>query len=75
MADEITDAITEAITNPLMAKSDAGEVQMNKLTDMVAAAQYLATVNAARKRGRGIRFSKLIPPGNVSDNDPFQSLT
>lgn len=63
MSDDITDQITTLAQSPLKASGDSGSVEMPKLTDLIEADRYLASKSAASKKNRGVRFTKIIPPG------------
>jgi hypothetical protein len=64
MPDEIEDQIEEAALNPKRVRGDEGEVEAQSLRDLIEADRYLAAKNAASGSACGIRFRKLIPPGN-----------
>lgn len=64
MADSgLHDKIRKVAEGPLKVSGDAGSVEQHKITDLIEADRYLATKEAAGKPNRGIRFSKLVPPG------------
>lgn len=65
MADEIKDAILENAQGPAEASGDSGSVKMHSLKDQIEADKYLAGKNAARLPHRGLRFTKLVPPGTA----------
>lgn len=48
---------------PAQASSDAGSFTQQKLTDLIEADRYLASKCAGSKTSRGLRFTKLVPPG------------
>jgi hypothetical protein len=60
----LDETIAENAAGPKKAQGDAGSVEQHSLQDQIAADRYLASKEAA-KRGRGIRISKLSPPGAV----------
>ncbi len=64
MADEITNSIATNAQGPAKAAGDAGSVEQHKLTEQIEADRYLAAKNAAKRKDRGLRFSKLVPPGS-----------
>lgn len=66
MADEISDAIEENATGPKRVSGDAGSVEQHSLADQIEADKYIASKNAASNPSRGLRFTKMIPPGTVS---------
>ena len=63
MADDLEDEITDNASGPKRVKGDMGEVEQHSLKDQIAADQYLAAKAAARTKKRGLRFTKLVPPG------------
>lgn len=63
MSDELDDAIEQAAQDPKRAKGDMGEVEAHPLGDQVEAAKYLAGKAEVKKRNRGLRFNKFVPPG------------
>lgn len=64
MSDEITDSIATNAQGPAKAAGDAGSVEQHKLTEQIEADRYLAAKDAAKRKDRGLRFSKLVPPGS-----------
>lgn len=66
MADDGTeDALRENAKAPKRAKGDAGEVEQHPLKDQIEADRYLASKQAMKRKGKGLRISKLVPPGTV----------
>ena len=65
MANEIDSQIEENAKGPKRAKGDSVEMEQHGLSDQIAADRYLASKNAMRSKGLGIRLSKLVPPGSV----------
>ncbi len=63
MADEMTDQIRENAQGPKRARGDSGEVEQHPLPDQIAADRYLASKEAAKAKGLGVRVAKMIPPG------------
>ncbi len=66
MSDEIQDAIIENAKGPKRVRGDEGEVEQHDLADQIAAAKHVAGTTAATNASRGLRFTKLIPPGATS---------
>ena len=64
-AELISDALVSAAQGPKSVASDAGTVVQQSLPDLIAADRYLRAKDAATKARRGLRFTKLIPPGNA----------
>ena len=63
MPDELDDTIAENAKGPAKVAGDAGSVEQHPLPDQIEADRYLASKAAAKKPKRGLRFSKLVPPG------------
>jgi hypothetical protein len=57
--------ISENAQGPKKAQGDAGSIEQHSLQDQIAADRYLAAKQAVRSRGKGLRMSKLVPPGAV----------
>ena len=62
MADDLDSTIQENAQGPKRARGDSGEMEQHSLTDQIEADRYLNSKQAAKK-GVGVRFSKLSPPG------------
>ena len=62
MADNLEQAIRENAQGPAEAKGDSGSMRQHDLKDQVEADRYLTSKDAVRK-GRGLRLTKLVPPG------------
>ena len=62
MAD-LEDTIKENATGPKRAKGDSTEMEQHSLPDQIVADRYLASKNSAKKKGLGIKTTKLVPPG------------
>ncbi|MCL2647574.1 MAG: hypothetical protein FWD61_11305 [Phycisphaerales bacterium] len=62
MSDDLEDILKENAKNPKRAKGDAAEVEQHSLRDQIAADKYLASKEATKK-GLGVIFKKLVPPG------------
>jgi hypothetical protein len=63
MPDDLEDEIRENAASPAKVSGDAGSVEQHSLADQIEADRYLASKQAAKKKNRGLRFSKLAPPG------------
>jgi len=59
----LEDAIRQNATGPAQASVDGQSVVQHGLTDQIAADRYLASKQATRKSGLGVKTTKLIPPG------------
>jgi len=64
-SEQIKDAIAENATGPAKATGDSGSVEQHPLKDQIEAAKFLASQGAIKTKSRGLRFSKLVPPGAV----------
>ena len=65
MADEVKEAIETNAQGPARVSGDEGSVDQHKLTDQIAADRYLRSVEAGKKKSKGLRFTKISPPGAV----------
>jgi len=63
VAEELDSTIRDNASGPKRAKGDATEMEQHSLPDQIAADRYLASKAAAKKKGLGIKTTKLIPPG------------
>ncbi len=64
MSDEtIADAIRENAAGPAKASGDSISVEQHSIQDQIAADRYLASKAAAKQPHRGLRFSRIVPPG------------
>lgn len=63
MADDLSSDIQDAAQGPKQVTSDGLTVQAHPLLDLVKADQYLKAQDAAAKKHRGLRFTRLLPPG------------
>jgi hypothetical protein len=63
VADDLEARIEEVAAKPASVTVDGQTVVMPKLPELIAADQYLASKAAAEAAHRGLRITKLIPPG------------
>ncbi|MGE3807694.1 MAG: hypothetical protein AB7K24_23780 [Gemmataceae bacterium] len=63
MPENLDDTIRENAEGPSKASGDAGSVEQHKLSEQIEADKYLASKEATKKKTRGLRFSKITPPG------------
>lgn len=56
-------AIAQNAVGPKKAMGDSGSMEQHDLQDQIAADRYLASKEAVRSPSKGIRLSKLVPPG------------
>ena len=59
----LDDAIRRSASGPKSAEADGQRVEQHSLSDLVKADRYLASKEAAKSRGGGIRFRKMIHSG------------
>ena len=59
----LDEAIRRAASGPKSAEADGQKVEQHSLSDLVKADRYLASKEAAKSRGGGIRFRKMIHSG------------
>lgn len=59
----LIDIILENAQGPAEAHGDSGGVKQHSLKDQIEADRYLASKQATKKKSRGLRLSKLSPPG------------
>ena len=59
----LDDAIRRAASGPKSAEADGQRVEQHSLSDLVKADRYLASKEAAKSRGGGIRFRTMIHSG------------
>jgi hypothetical protein len=62
---DLEQAIRDNAAGPAKASGDSGSVEQHPLKDQIEADRYLASKDAARKPGLGIKFAKIAPPGAV----------
>ena len=58
-------AIRDNASQPAKASVDGQSVEQHPLKDQIEADRYLASKDAARKPGLGVKFAKIVPPGSV----------
>lgn len=63
MANEIRDQILTDAQGPKSVSGDAGSVQQRDLREQIEADRYLSERTAVSNTRRGLRFSRLVPPG------------
>lgn len=63
MTEGLEDSIKENAQGPKRAKGDSAEMEQHPLPDQIAADKYLASKAAAKKKGLGIKLTKLTPSG------------
>lgn len=65
MPDELEQAIKDNAAGPAKAAVDGQSVEQHGLRDQIEADRYLASKEATRKKGLGVKLVKLEPPGAV----------
>ena len=63
MADELKESIKDNAAGPASAEVDGQRVTQHDLKDQIAADRYVKSSEAVAKGHRGLRISKLVPPG------------
>jgi hypothetical protein len=63
MPNDLEDTIRENAQGPAEARDEAGAMKQHSLRDQIEADRYLASKNAARQKGLGVRISKLVARG------------
>ncbi len=64
MADEPLDqSIRENAQGPAEAHGDSGGMKQHPLKDQIEADRFLASKQAVKSKSRGVRFTKIAPPG------------
>lgn len=61
--DDIKDALATNAVGPAEVSGDAGSVKQHSLKDQIEAAKFICGAAAANTARRGVRFTKLVPPG------------
>ena len=63
MAEQLDQTIRDNAQGPAKASGDSGSMEQHKLADQIEADRYLNSKDAAKSKSRGLRFTKLVPPG------------
>jgi hypothetical protein len=56
-------AIETAAENPQSANVDGVSVTQRSVSELIEADKYLEAKKAARRKNRGLRYTKIVPPG------------
>ena len=64
MAEGLEQSIRESAQAPKRAQGDSGSAEQHSLNEQIDADRYLASKEAGKKQRRGLRLSKLVPPGS-----------
>ena len=59
----LDEAIRRAASGPKSAEADGQRVEQHSLSDLVKADRYLASKEAAKSRGGGLRIRKMVHSG------------
>lgn len=62
---QIEQSIQDNAAGPRKASGDAGSVEQHALPDQIAADKHLASKQAMRTKGLGVKLVKLSPSGTV----------
>ena len=65
MSESLRNTIETTATGPARVRTDAGEVEAHDLTAMIEVDRYLSAAQAAKTKNRGLRITKLMPPGTI----------
>lgn len=63
MPEDLEQAIKDNAAGPARAAVDGQSVEQHSLRDQIEADRYLASKEAVRRKDRGLRLTRLIPPG------------
>lgn len=63
MEPDLTPQIETAAGQPKSAEADGVRVDNRPLGELTAADQYLKAATGVTKKSRGLRFTRLVPPG------------
>lgn len=63
MTKPIEQTIQENVAGPKRASADSVEMEQHSLPDQIEVDRYLASKQAAKRKGLGVRITKLVPPG------------
>jgi len=63
MIDDLEQTIRDNAKAPAKATGDSGSVEQHPLRDQIEADRYLNSKKAAKRKGLGVKISKLVPPG------------
>lgn len=63
--DTLRDAIRTNAAGPKRLRGDEGEIEQHSIEDQIEADRYLRNTTAVAKPSRGLRFSRMSPPGTT----------
>ncbi len=62
---DLTEVLLETASGPKKVSGDAGSVEQHAISDLIAADKYLASKEAAKGRGLGIKLARIEPDGTT----------
>ncbi|GEM_PF-1193593 len=63
MSSDLDKRVEEALDRPRSVQTDAGSVSERPIREVIEGVRYLQSRRAAQRPHRGLRFTKLRPPG------------
>jgi hypothetical protein len=63
MPDDLEQPIRDNAAGPAKASGDSGSMEQHSLADQIETDRYLASKQAAKTKHRGLRLSRIVPPG------------
>ena len=63
--EKVTETIVKNAVGPKSAEVDGQRVEQHTLTEQIAADKYLASKDAVKRRGSGLKFTKMTHSGAV----------
>ena len=65
MSEQLRQQIEQSAASPKRVRTDAGEVEQQDISKLIELDRYLSAAAAAKTRSRGLRISRILPPGTV----------
>ncbi len=65
MTEDLEQTIRENAQGPRRVQGDSGSVEQHSISEQIEADRYLASKQAARSANKGVRLTKLVPPGSA----------
>jgi hypothetical protein len=62
---DLSDILEDAAAEPVEARGDAGSIRQRSLAELIEADRYLKSRDGLRRTDRGLKLTKLSPPGTV----------
>ena len=63
MSDDLDNQLLENAKAPAKVSGDAGSVEQHSLPDQIEVDRYLNSKKAVKRKHRGLRLGKIVPPG------------